>query len=99
MIRMHSGVNSAILSSCVFFFSSRRRHTRLQGDWSSDVCSSDLAQAVYEEILRAGAFPVVQLSPEGAAAAFYELANDEQLEWIPPTAAWAVEQADRKSVV
>src|SRR5256885_16281336 len=30
-------------SSCRnFFFSSRRRHTRLQGDWSSDVCSSDL---------------------------------------------------------
>src|ERR1039457_3815642 len=26
----------------VFVFSSRRRHTRLQGDWSSDVCSSDL---------------------------------------------------------
>src|SRR2546426_12717023 len=25
-----------------FFFSSRRRHTRLQGDWSSDVCSYDL---------------------------------------------------------
>src|ERR1039457_7469191 len=32
-----------ILIFCfVFFFSSRRRHTRLQGDWSSDVCSSDL---------------------------------------------------------
>src|SRR6266487_5466647 len=29
-------------SSC-FFFSSRRRHTRWTGDWSSDVCSSDLA--------------------------------------------------------
>src|SRR5215467_10517367 len=29
----------------MFFFSSRRRHTRLQGDWSSDVCSSDLDQA------------------------------------------------------
>src|SRR5256885_12989784 len=27
-----------------FFFSSRRRHTILQGDWSSDVCSSDLGQ-------------------------------------------------------
>src|SRR5258706_1813157 len=26
----------------VFFFSSRRRHTRLVSDWSSDVCSSDL---------------------------------------------------------
>src|SRR5690606_40364083 len=26
----------------VFFFSSRRRHTRFSRDWSSDVCSSDL---------------------------------------------------------
>src|SRR5256885_11184254 len=31
------------MSGLFFFFSSRRRHTRLQGDWSSDVCSSDLA--------------------------------------------------------
>src|SRR5690348_17723091 len=29
----------------VFFFSSRRRHTRWTGDWSSDVCSSDLGQS------------------------------------------------------
>src|SRR5690348_17595559 len=29
----------------LFFFSSRRRHTRWTGDWSSDVCSSDLAAA------------------------------------------------------
>src|SRR3712207_4769820 len=28
---------------CFFFFSSRRRHTRYWRDWSSDVCSSDLA--------------------------------------------------------
>src|SRR6266480_5506064 len=28
--------------TCMFFFSSRRRHTRLTCDWSSDVCSSDL---------------------------------------------------------
>src|SRR5437870_10890890 len=27
---------------CLFFFSSRRRHTRWPRDWSSDVCSSDL---------------------------------------------------------
>src|SRR5690348_18068848 len=27
-----------------FFFSSRRRHTRWTGDWSSDVCSSDLTR-------------------------------------------------------
>src|SRR5689334_25234972 len=29
----------------MFFFSSRRRHTRWNCDWSSDVCSSDLAPA------------------------------------------------------
>src|SRR3989442_11764070 len=28
----------------VFFFSSRRRHTRCGRDWSSDVCSSDLVR-------------------------------------------------------
>mgnify|MGYP002528469793 CR=1 FL=1 len=33
-----------------FFFSSRRRHTRLRRDWSSDVCSSDL-QGPSKEIL------------------------------------------------
>src|SRR5256885_5214001 len=31
-----------VVTCNLFFFSSRRRHTRLQGDWSSDVCSSDL---------------------------------------------------------
>src|SRR3989454_11015263 len=31
-----------------FFFSSRRRHTRLQGDWSSDVCSSDLRELILD---------------------------------------------------
>src|SRR5256885_6963129 len=36
-----------------FFFSSRRRHTRLQGDWSSDVCSSDLPRRVHPAAARA----------------------------------------------
>src|SRR5690625_5352197 len=31
-----------LLLRCIFFFSSRRRHTRWPRDWSSDVCSSDL---------------------------------------------------------
>src|SRR5256885_10258043 len=35
-----------------FFFSSRRRHTRLQGDWSSDVCSSDLSYTVVQRLWR-----------------------------------------------
>src|SRR5256885_13025523 len=46
---MHGGIRESSrergeeLSHGDFFFSSRRRHTRLQGDWSSDVCSSDLS--------------------------------------------------------
>src|SRR5688500_5429778 len=36
--------------SVFFFFSSRRRHTILQGDWSSDVCSSDLVHDVCDFI-------------------------------------------------
>src|SRR5256885_14652129 len=40
-----------------FFFSSRRRHTRLQGDWSSDVCSSDLFKTTPELIAYAKANP------------------------------------------
>src|SRR5256885_7580687 len=35
-------IEGSIRGGKCFFFSSRRRHTRLQGDWSSDVCSSDL---------------------------------------------------------
>src|SRR5256885_4959058 len=50
----------------VFFFSSRRRHTRLQGDWSSDVCSSDLVGAflgfwaVTDAGLRFANFTIIQ---------------------------------------
>src|SRR5437867_5531180 len=36
--------STSILCWFTFFFSSRRRHTRSYGDWSSDVCSSDLLQ-------------------------------------------------------
>src|SRR5256885_4561867 len=43
LISMTKGSSKESSTSASFFFSSRRRHTRLQGDWSSDVCSSDLA--------------------------------------------------------
>src|SRR6266481_2361598 len=46
-----------------FFFSSRRRHTRWNCDWSSDVCSSDLIP------VNAGAFAKLQLLLPGETAA------------------------------
>src|SRR2546430_13097708 len=42
----------------VFFFSSRRRHTRFDCDWSSDVCSSDL----YQEEAIVGTFDAWKMS-------------------------------------
>src|SRR6267143_1289206 len=50
----------------VFFFSSRRRHTRWNCDWSSDVCSSDLivrARGLYDAIWQ---MPVAMLPLGGA---------------------------------
>src|SRR5690606_40443276 len=40
--------------SVIFFFSSRRRHTRFSRDWSSDVCSSDLPDGL---VLATGSLP------------------------------------------
>src|SRR5205807_7076182 len=50
-----------------FFFSSRRRHTRLQGDWSSDVCSSDLAvvSVRLDEVMARDLFLVDVMLAEG----------------------------------
>src|ERR671911_2108704 len=66
-----------------------------------DVCSiastsaaEPLVQAIYDEVLRAGGLPIMQLQTSGASAAFYELASDEQLDWVPPTSKWAVENTD-----
>src|SRR3989440_7717176 len=39
----------------LFFFSSRRRHTRSDRDWSSDVCSSDLAMGGVDAVVHLAA--------------------------------------------
>src|SRR5262245_62184870 len=44
-----------------FFFSSRRRHTRCLSDWSSDVCSSDLAfERITVDPQRMGGVPCIR---------------------------------------
>src|SRR5438034_9866780 len=56
----------------MFFFSSRRRHTRSLCDWSSDVCSSDLdgfVEMVGDEVARSGQFAAVVIGPVTAQAA------------------------------
>src|SRR5256885_5498369 len=84
----------------VVFFSSRRRHTRLQGDWSSDVCSSDLGYtldcfvasllAMTEDGAEVTASAPCGQPPRPAAAA-------PARRW--PWRAAAASRGDRKSVV
>ncbi|MDQ4071417.1 MAG: aminopeptidase [Actinomycetota bacterium] len=80
-----------------------RYSTRVE---KGDVCvlqsttvAEPLVQAVYEEVLRAGGLPVMQLTTEGATSAFYELASEEQLDFVPPTSIWAAENADVRIAV
>src|SRR5256886_3432994 len=56
----HSSMNDSLYY--LFFFSSRRRHTRFDCDWSSDVCSSDL-EAFDEGKLRTGMEKALQKRP------------------------------------
>src|SRR6266487_5811496 len=53
----------------LFFFSSRRRHTRWTGDWSSDVCSSDLSSPRGGRVIRALRLVLATLLPLGCASA------------------------------
>src|SRR2546427_5228915 len=57
-----------------FFFSSRRRHTRFDCDWSSDVCSSDLSRDSTLKVI----FPCAQFSRVSSWQV-----------WSPPAAATA----------
>src|SRR5690242_8181966 len=56
----------------LFFFSSRRRHTRLTCDWSSDVCSSDLRRQALSQGERAADKLLPLCSPQtlGLLASF-----------------------------
>src|SRR2546430_9972038 len=42
LLQAEDGIQDLTVTGVQFFFSSRRRHTRFDCDWSSDVCSSDL---------------------------------------------------------
>src|SRR5256712_13242818 len=57
-----------------FFFSSRRRHTRSDRDWSSDVCSSDLSIVLPATAL--GAFSMARIARMARSGMLEVLAQD-----------------------
>src|SRR5256885_12063352 len=71
-----------------FFFSSRRRHTRLQGDWSSDVCSSDLRKRPQEHGSGLG-LPIVQRIAECAGGCLL----------LQPRSLWRPEEGQASGLV
>src|SRR2546430_4525457 len=86
--------------STFFFFSSRRRHTRFDCDWSSDVCSSDLsAEGGQVEMRLMTRTDVLCRSKVGGTAILFNLKSTSD-----PSEKWRLsfsrdQQTDRKSVV
>src|SRR5256885_9723565 len=81
-----------------FFFSSRRRHTRLQGDWSSDVCSSDLHDVQERVELAAALGEVIPDHPDVAQHVHEHQADRDRVGPGEEHVLGAPDQ-DRKSVV
>lgn len=65
----------------------------------SEVEAAPLVQAVYEEVLKAGGYPIMQLALPEMAPAFFKLASDDQLQWIPPTSKWVAENVDTRIAI
>src|ERR671920_108082 len=56
--------------------------------------AAPLLLAVYEEVLKAGGHPMLNVALEGQIASYFKHASDRQLEWISPFAEWMVDNAD-----
>src|SRR5580698_1656071 len=71
-----------------FFFSSRRRHTRLTCDWSSDVCSSDLTNRAVSRVhcelrLRNRAVQVVDAGSTNGRSEERRVGKECRSRWSP----------------
>ncbi len=58
-----------------------------------------LLLAVYEEVLKAGAHPILNVSIDGQAVTFYKHASDAQLDWISPVSEWLLDNVDVRIAV
>jgi aminopeptidase len=59
-----------------------------------EAAAEPLLLAVYEEVLKAGANPIMNASLDGQSVAFYRHAGDAQLDWISPVSEWLLDNAD-----
>jgi aminopeptidase len=59
-----------------------------------EIAAEPLLLAVYEEVLKAGGNPIVNVALDGQSAAYYKHASDSQLDWVSPLSEWTVDNAD-----
>src|SRR5690348_17959458 len=71
-----------------FFFSSRRRHTRWTGDWSSDVCSSDLGFFQPGEDVNYIAMSLDPRESDPYSIAFHEYVHLHLRDNVPQAPVW-----------
>jgi aminopeptidase len=64
-----------------------------------DSAAEPVLLAVYEEVLKAGAHPMMNVALEGQTATYFTHSSDAQLEWISPVSRWVLENADVRIAV
>src|SRR5215213_1227488 len=64
-----------------------------------DSAAEPLLLAVYEEVLKAGGNPILNVAIDGQSAAYFEHASDAQLDWVSPVTAWLLENVDVRIAV
>src|SRR5688500_20187723 len=82
-----------------FVFSSRRRHTRLQGDWSSDVCSSDLLRMAFTNgKIRTGKSLDCKGSNQSYINRTAAVRNKSSRDFVPPWRVFARARSEERRV-
>ncbi len=64
-----------------------------------EIGAEPLLRAIYDEVLKAGAHPILNVALDGLAATYYEHASDAQLDWVSPLLEWTVDNADVRIAV
>jgi aminopeptidase len=64
-----------------------------------DSAAEPLLLAVYEQVLKAGAHPILNVSLDGQAASYYRHASDAQIEWVSPVSEWLLDNVDVRIAV
>src|SRR2546430_12720974 len=80
-----------------FFFSSRRRHTRFDCDWSSDVCSSDLEYLAANGGLTTPTARMLASDGEAASSNLNNMMRLRVAAWWTPETPWGLRYAGDRS--